>query len=259
MIEFKIHGDDMQYVEMQLDPGEAAVSEPGAMMYKTQNIEMTAIFGDGRGQSEGLVASLLGAGKRVLTGENLFTTVFTNTGPGKAHIAFAAPFPGTILPMDLASLGGTLICQKDSFLAAARGVSIGIALQRKIMTGLFGGEGFILQKLEGDGLAFIHAGGSLREFKLKPGQTVHVDTGCIAAMEQSVDYDIVQAGGIKSMIFGGEGFFFAKLTGPGRIWLQSLPFTRLSGRIMKNAVGLSRQGEGSLLGGVGRLLDGDGF
>jgi len=200
---------------------------------------------------------VLGAGKRILTGESLFNVVFTNTGAGKARLAFAAPFPGTILPMDLASLGGKLICQKDSFLASAKGVSIGIAFQKKIMTGLFGGEGFILQKLEGDGMAFVHAGGSLREFKLKSGKSVHVDTGCIVAMEPSVEYDVIKAGGIKSMLFGGEGFFFAKLTGPGRIWLQSLPFSRLSGRVMKNATGMSSQGEGSLLGGLGNLLDGD--
>jgi uncharacterized protein (TIGR00266 family) len=258
VIEYKIHGNDMQYVEVQLDPGEAMIAEAGAMMFKSVTVEMTTISGDGRGQTSSLVSSLIKTGKRVLVGESLFNTVFTNTGAGKARVAFAAPYAGTILPMDLAKLGGTLICQKDAFLAAARGVSIDIAFQKDMMAGMFGGEGFILQKLEGDGVAFVHAGGTVREIMLKPGGSFHVDTGCLAAMEPSVQYEIVKAGSIKSMIFGGEGFFLAKLTGPGRVWLQSLPFARAAERVLENASGFSRVGEGSLLGALGDLIDGDG-
>jgi uncharacterized protein (TIGR00266 family) len=255
-IDYKIHGHDMQYVEVELDPGESAVAEAGSLMYKDTTVEMTTVFGDGSGQGGGFMSKLVGAGKRLLTGESLFTTVFTHTGAGKAHVAFASPYPGTILALDLAQYGGRLICQKDAFLAAAKGVSIGIALQRRIMTGLFGGEGFIMQKLEGDGMVFVHAGGTLMQRELMPGEELHVDTGCLAALSQTVDYDVVTVGGVKSMIFGGEGVFFARLRGPGHVWLQSLPFSRLAGRIMANMVG-RRTDEGSALGPVGDLLRGN--
>jgi uncharacterized protein (TIGR00266 family) len=254
-IDYRIHGHEMQYVEVELDPGESAVAEAGSLMYKDTSIEMTTVFGDGSGQSGGFMGALLGAGKRLLTGESLFTTVFTHNGRGKARVAFAAPYPGTILALDLAKLGGKLICQKDAFLAAAKGVSIGIAFQKRIMTGLFGGEGFIMQKLEGDGHVFVHAGGTLVERELKPGEELHVDTGCLTALSQTVDYDVVTVGGVKSMIFGGEGVFFARLRGPGHVWLQSLPFSRLAGRIMANMV-TSRTDQGSVLGPIGDLIGG---
>lgn len=259
-VDYKIHGDDMQFVEVELDPGESAVAEAGAMMYMSGPIGMQTIFGDGSGQQGGgVMGMLLGAGKRLLTGESLFMTVFTNQGSGKQHVAFAAPYPGKILAMDLTQLGGTLICQKDSFLCAARGVSIGIAFQRRIGVGLFGGEGFIMQRLDGDGLCFVHAGGTLRELELQAGQTLRVDTGCIVALQPSVSYDIQLVGGVKTALFGGEGLFFATLTGPGRVWLQSLPLSRLAGRIAKAIPGVagSRREEGSILGGIGDLLDGD--
>jgi uncharacterized protein (TIGR00266 family) len=254
-IDYKIHGHEMQYVEVELDPGESAVAEAGSLMYKDTSIEMTTVFGDGSGQSGGFMGALLGAGKRLLTGESLFTTVFTHNGRGKARVAFAAPYPGTILALDLAKFGGKLICQKDAFLAAAKGVSIGIAFQKRIMTGLFGGEGFIMQKLEGDGHVFVHAGGTLVERELRAGEELHVDTGCLAALSQTVDYDVVTVGGVKSMIFGGEGVFFARLRGPRHVWLQSLPFSRLAGRIMANMVG-RRTDEGSVLGPIGDILRG---
>jgi len=255
-IDYKIHGHDMQYVEVELDPGESAVAEAGSLMYKDVDVEMTTVFGDGSGQSGGFMGKLVGAGKRLLTGESLFTTVFTHNGTGKARVAFAAPHPGTILALDLDRFGGRLICQKDSFLAAAKGVSIGLAFQRRIMTGLFGGEGFIMQKLEGDGMVFVHAGGTLLERELEAGEELHVDTGCLTALSQTVDYDVVTVGGVKSMIFGGEGVFFARLRGPGHVWLQSLPFSRLAGRIMANMVG-RRTDEGSVLGPVGDMLRGN--
>ncbi len=256
-VDYQIHGEDIQFVEIELDPGESAVAEAGAMMFKDADIGMTTIFGDGSAQEGGLFDKLVGAGKRVITGESLFTTVFTHEGLGKARVAFAAPFPGRILALKLSDFGGRLICQKDSFLAAAKGVSIGIHFQRKILTGLFGGEGFIMQKLEGDGWVFVHMGGVLVARDLAPGEVLHVDTGCLAALTDSVDYDIVQAGGIKTMLFGGEGAFFARLTGPGRVWLQSLPFSRLAGRMLAAAPqnGGNRQGEGSILGGLGDLID----
>jgi uncharacterized protein (TIGR00266 family) len=257
-IDFEIKGAEMQFVEIELDPGESCVAEAGAMMFKDAWINMETIFGDGSHaqQSGGFMGKLMGAGKRLLTGESLFTTQFTHTGQGKARVAFAAPYPGKILPMRLAEMGGTLICQKDSFLVGAKGVSIGIAFQKRIMTGLFGGEGFIMQKLEGDGWVFCHAGGSILQRDLQPGEVLHVDTGCVVAYTAGVDFDVIRAGGVKSMIFGGEGVFFAQLTGPGHVWLQSLPFSRLAGRILANAVG-SGQEEGSMLGGLGRMLDGD--
>ena len=259
-VDYTIHGDDMQFVEVELDPGESAVAEAGAMMYMTAAIGMQTIFGDGSGQqASGVMGMLLGAGRRLLTGESLFMTVFTNQGAGKQRVAFAAPYPGKILAMDLKQLGGTLICQKDSFLCAARGVSIGIAFQRRLGVGLFGGEGFIMQRLDGDGLCFVHAGGTLHDLELRAGETLRVDTGCIVAFQPSVDYDIQFVGGIKTALFGGEGLFFATLTGPGHVWLQSLPLSRLAGRIYKAIPGIggSRREEGSILGGIGDLLDGD--
>jgi len=259
-IEYKVLGTEMQFVEVELDPGESAVAEAGAMMYKDASINMETIFGDGSASSGdgGFMGKLLGAGKRVLTGESLFMTVFTHTGQGKAHVAFGAPYPGNILPVPLESVGGCLVCQKDSFLCAAKGVSIGIYLQRKILTGLFGGEGFIMQKLEGDGLVFIHAGGTVVERQLEPGEVLHVDTGCVVAFEPSVNFDIQQAGGIKTALFGGEGLFFATMQGPGKIWLQSLPFSRLAGRMLQAAPERGGgKGEGSILGSLGDFLDGD--
>ena len=261
-IDFAIQGSEMQFVEVELDPGEAAVAEAGAMMYMTQGIDMETIFGDGsQPQSKGVLDALLGAGKRLLTGESLFMTVFTNKGSGKQRVAFGAPYPGKILPMDLRAIGGTLICQKDSFLCAARGVSVGIAFQKKLGVGIFGGEGFIMEKLEGDGLCFVHAGGTMQAFDLGPGETLRVDTGCLVALQPSVNYDIQFVGKIKSAFFGGEGIFFATLTGPGRVWLQSLPFSRLAGRIYAAApqTGGWRKEEGSVLdriGGLGDLIDG---
>jgi uncharacterized protein (TIGR00266 family) len=259
-IDFKILGSEMQFVEVELDPGESAVAEAGAMMYMTSGITMETVFGDGSAQQRtGVMGALLGAGKRLITGESLFMTVFTNQGAGKQQVAFAAPYPGKILAMDLKQLGGQLICQKDSFLCAARGVSIGIAFQRKIGVGLFGGEGFIMQRLEGDGLCFVHAGGTVHALDLQPGQTLRVDTGCLVALQPNVSYDIQFVGKIKTALFGGEGLFYAVLTGPGRVWLQSLPLSRMADRIYKAApaAGGSRVGEGSLLGGLGGLLDGD--
>lgn len=257
-IDFKIFGAEMQFVEVELDPGESAVAEAGAMMYKDAGIEMNTIFGDGSGQEGGFMNRLLGAGKRMLTGESLFMTVFTHQGSGKAHVAFGAPFPGNIIPVSLADVGGTLVCQKDSFLCAAKGVAVGIYLQRKILTGLFGGEGFIMQKLDGDGMVFMHAGGTVVERVLRAGEILHVDTGCVAAFEPAVQFEIQQAGGIKTSLFGGEGLFFARLQGPGRIWLQSLPFSRLAGRMLQAAPQRGgSKGEGSILGGLGGLINGD--
>ncbi len=259
-IDFKIFGEELQFVEVELDPGESAVAEAGAMMYMSSGIEMNTVFGDGSASSAsaGVMGKLLGAGKRLVTGESLFMTVFTNTGAGKQHVAFAAPYAGRIVPMDLASLGGALVCQKDAFLCAARGVSIGIAFQRKIGVGLFGGEGFIMEKLEGDGLCFVHAGGTIHSFDLTPGQTLRVDTGCIVALQPSVNYDIQFVGKIKSALFGGEGLFYATLTGPGKVWLQSLPLSRLADRIYKAmpSVAGGRKEEGSIFG-LSNILSGD--
>jgi uncharacterized protein (TIGR00266 family) len=256
-IDYEIKGEDIQFVEIELDPGESVVSEAGAMMFKSPTVDMEAVFGDGSKKNQGFMGALAGAGKRLLTGESLFMTVFTHNGQDKARVAFAAPFPGTIIPVHLPDVGGKLICQKDSFLAAAKGVSVGIALQKRIMTGLFGGEGFIMQSLEGDGWCFVHAGGTLTEKTLAPGEELHVDTGCVVAYTQEVDMEIVKAGNIKSMIFGGEGVFFAKLKGPGRVWIQSMPFSRLAGRILANVpVTGSGQGESSALGPLGSILRG---
>jgi uncharacterized protein (TIGR00266 family) len=249
-IDYKICGSEMQFVEIELDPGESAVAEAGAMMYKSQHIHMESIFGDGSSASAGggFMDKLVGAGKRLLTGESLFTTVFTHTGQGKAHVAFAAPFPGNIIPLTLSNIGGCIICQKDSFLCAAKGVSIGIYLQRKILTGLFGGEGFIMQKLEGDGMVFMHAGGTIVERELGAGEVLHVDTGCIVGIQPGVQFDIQQAGNIKTALFGGEGLFLAMLQGPGKVWLQSLPFSRLAGRMLMAQT--RQQEQGSVLGGL---------
>jgi len=253
VVDYEIKGSEMQFVEVELDPGEAAVGEAGSMMFMDASITMDTVFGDGSGGGGGgLFGKLLSAGKRLVTGESLFTTVYTNQGGSKQRVAFAAPYPGKILPMDLSKLGGTLICQKDAFLCAARGVSLGIALQQKLSTGFFGGEGFIMQKLEGNGLAFVHAGGTVVRRELQPGQTLLVDTGCVVAYTPSVAFEIQYVGKIKTALFGGEGLFFAKLTGPGTIWLQSLPFSRLASRVFAAAPqrGGSRE-EGSVLGGFG--------
>jgi uncharacterized protein (TIGR00266 family) len=255
-IDFKIYGNEMQFVEVFLDPGESAVGEAGAMMYMTAGVQMETIFGDGSSQSQqgGLMGALLGAGKRLLTGESLFMTVFTNGGGrGVERVAFAAPYAGKILPMDLSKLGGELICQKDSYLCAAKGVSIGIAFQKKLGVGLFGGEGFIMQRLQGDGLVFAHAGGTVQAYDLGAGETLRVDTGCLVALQPSVNYDVQFVGGVKTALFGGEGLFFATLTGPGKVWLQSLPLSRLADRIYKAIPGIGKGGkeEGSVLGNIG--------
>lgn len=258
VIDYEIFGEEMQYVEVTLDPGEMVIAEAGAMMYMTSGIEMEAVLGDPSVQHGGFLGKIMSAGKRVLTGESLFMTTFYNGGAGREQVAFASPYPGQILPMHLDELGGELICQKESFLCAARGVQIGIAFQKKIGVGLFGGEGFIMQRLTGDGISLVHAGGTLMKRNLAAGETLKVDTGCIVALMPSVSYDVQFVGGIKNTLFGGEGLFFANLTGPGDIWLQSLPFSRLAGRVLANAPERGgSKGEGSLLGGIGNLLDGD--
>ena len=259
VVDYEIKGSEMQFVEVELDPGEAAVGEAGSMMYMDAGIGMDTVFGDGSASQGGFLGKLMGAGKRLITGESLFTTVYTNQGSTKLRVAFAAPYPGKILPMDLRQFGGMLICQKDSFLCAAKGVSLGIYLQQKMSVGFFGGEGFIMQKLEGDGLAFVHAGGTVLKRDLQPGQTLLIDTGCVVAFTQTVNFEIQYVGKVKTALFGGEGLFFAKVTGPGTVWLQSLPFSRLASRVFAAAPqrGGSRE-EGSLLGGLvgGGLLGG---
>jgi uncharacterized protein (TIGR00266 family) len=252
-IDYRILGEELQAVEIELDPNETVVAEAGNFMMMDDGIRMDTIFGDGSQQQSGLMDKLFSAGKRLLVGESLFMTAFTNTGNGKKRINFASPYPGKIIPMDLSKLNGKIICQKDAFLCAAKGVSIGIEFQKKLGTGLFGGEGFIMEKLEGDGMAFVHSGGMIIEKELKPGELIKVDTGCIVAFEQSVNYDIQFIGGIRNKIFGGEGFFFATLRGPGRVWIQSLPVSRLAGRLMAYSRGGKE--EGSILGG---LFMGDG-
>src|SRR5437763_1918794 len=258
-VDYQVYGDDMQFVEIELDPQEAAVAEAGGMMYMEDDIEMQTVFGDGSQQTGGFMGSLLGAGKRLLTGESLFMTVFLNTGAGKRRVAFGAPYPGKIIPVHLAEVGGELIAQKDSFLCAAKGVSVGIAFNKKIGAGFFGGEGFIMERLQGDGWAFIHAGGTIYQRDLGPGELLRVDTGCIVAFQPQVDFDVQYIGKIKSALFGGEGLFFATLRGAGRIWLQSLPFSRMANRIIAAApkAGGSAREEGSILGGLGRLMGGD--
>lgn len=259
-IDFEIKGQELQFVEIELDPGESAVAEAGAMVWKDAAVDMTTVFGDGRGAEGGFMGKLLGAGKRLVTGESLFTTVFTHTGRGKARVAFGAPVPGSIVPLKLDQVGGRLICQKDAFLCAAKGVQLGIHFQQRIMTGLFGGEGFIMQRLDGDGWVFVQMGGTVIERDLAAGEELHVDTGCVAAFTAGVEFDLVRAGNVKTMMFGGEGVFFARLRGPGKVWIQSLPFARLAGRVIATASpigGGQNRGEGSVLGALGNLIDGD--
>ena len=255
-IDYKIYGEELQFVEIELDPNETAIAESGAFMMMDQGIEMETIFGDGsQQQSSGFLGKLMSAGKRLITGESLFMTAFTNTGQGKKRVSFASPYTGKIIKFDLSQYGGKIIAQKDAFLCSAKGVSIGIEFQRRLGTGIFGGEGFIMQKLEGDGLAFAHAGGFVVEKELKAGEILKVDTGCVVAYTANIDFDIEMVRGIKNFMFGGEGLFFAKLTGPGHVWLQSLPISRLAGRIMQYGT-YKRKEEGSVLGGLGNLFDG---
>ncbi|HET9821404.1 MAG TPA: TIGR00266 family protein, partial [Burkholderiaceae bacterium] len=253
VVDYEIKGSEMQFVEVELDPGEAAIGEAGSMMFMDAGIGMDTVFGDGSAQQGGFFGKLMGAGKRLITGESLFTTVYTNNAAAKQRVAFAAPYPGKIMAIDLRQVGGMLICQKDAFLCAARGVSLGIYLQQKLGVGFFGGEGFIMQKLEGDGLAFVHAGGTVLKRELQPGQTLCIDTGCVVAMTAGVNFEIQYVGKIKTALFGGEGLFFAKVTGPGTVWLQSLPFSRLASRVFAAAPQTGRGGrdEGSVLGGFG--------
>jgi uncharacterized protein (TIGR00266 family) len=258
-IDYKIYGEELQFVEIELDPNETAIAESGAFMMMDDNIVMQSIFGDGsQQQGGGLLNKLFSAGKRILVGESLFMTAFTNTGAGKRRVSFAAPYTGKVIPLDLQQLGGTIIAQKDAFLCAAKGVSIGIAFQRRLGTGIFGGEGFIMEKLEGDGMAFVHAGGYVVEKTLQPGELLRVDTGCVVAYTGNVDFDIELVRGVRNWVFGGEGLFFAVLRGPGKVWLQSLPISRLASKIISYGVGRRRE-EGSVLGGLGNLLDGDGL
>lgn len=255
-IDYKIYGEELQFVEIELDPSETAVAESGAMMMMEDGIQMQTIFGDGSSQQTGgFLGKLMSAGKRILTGESLFMTAFTNIGQGKKRVSFAAPYAGKIISLDLQMLGGTIIAQKDAFLCAAKGVSVGIHLQRRLGTGIFGGEGFIMQKLEGDGMAFMHAGGYVLEKVLVPGEVLKVDTGCVVAYTPSIDFDIEFVRGVKNWMFGGEGLFFARLQGPGKVWIQSLPISRLAGRIVEYGT-YKRKEEGSILGGLGNLLDG---
>ncbi|MFN9801597.1 MAG: TIGR00266 family protein [Bacteroidota bacterium] len=256
-IDSRIFGEEMQCVEIELDPQETVIAESGAFMYMDDGISMQTVFGDGSESGGGFLGKLMGAGKRLLTGERLFMTTFTHTAGGKARVAFASPYPGKIIPLDLQQLGGKVVCQKDAFLCAAKGVSVGIQFQRRLGTGLFGGEGFIMQKLEGDGLAFCHAGGHIIERELRPGESLRIDTGCVVAYTKDIDFDVQFVGGIRNTIFGGEGVFFAVLRGPGKVWLQTLPISRLASRILQYSTG-NRKEEGSILGGLGNLLDGDG-
>jgi uncharacterized protein (TIGR00266 family) len=258
-IDYKIHGTEMQYVDITLDPGEMVIGEPGMMMYMTNGIKMDTVLGDPSQQNQGVMGKLLSAGKRALTGESLFVTTFTCVSGSREDVAFAAPYPGKLEAMHLDQLGGDLIVQRDSFVCAARGTTINIAFQRKLGVGLFGGEGFIMQRLHGDGIAIVHAGGNLMQRDLAPGESLRVDTGCIVALQPSVNYDIQLVGGIKNTLFGGEGLFFATLTGPGKIWLQSLPFSRLAGRIASTAGTKAGGGrdEGSVLGAIGGMLSGE--
>lgn len=258
-IDYRIFGEEMQYVEVELDPEESAIAESGSFMMMDDGIQMQTIFGDGsqRQNSGGLFDKLLGAGKRLLVGESLFMTAFTNVSQNKKKVSFASPYPGKIIPLDLSVLGGKVICQKDAFLCAAKGVSIGIDFQRRLGTGIFGGEGFIMEKLEGDGMAFVHAGGHVFKRELAQGETIKIDTGCLVALTQHVDYDIQFIGGIRNTIFGGEGLFFATLRGPGAVWIQTLPISRLASRILSYGTS-HRKEEGSILGGLGNMLDGDG-
>lgn len=257
-IDYKIFGEEMQFVEVELDPNESAIAESGAFMMMDDGIQMQTIFGDGsQQQGGGIFGKLLSAGKRLLVGESLFMTAFTNVGHGKRKVSFAAPYSGKIIPMDLMRLGGRIVAQKDSFLCAAKGVSIGIEFQRRLGTGIFGGEGFIMERIEGDGMAFLHAGGYVVERELQPGELLKVDTGCVVAYTGAIDFDVEFVRGIRNWVFGGEGLFFAVLRGPGRVWLQSLPISRLASRILSYGT-FNRKEEGSILGGLGNMLDGDG-
>jgi uncharacterized protein (TIGR00266 family) len=253
-IDYKLFGEEMQCVEVELDPQEQVIAEPGSFMMMNDNIKMETVFGDEK--AKGIMGKLFSAGKRMLTGENLFMTIYTNTGSDKRRVTFAAPYAGKIIPLDLSKLGEKVICQKDSFLCAAKGVEVGIEFQKKLGTGLFGGEGFIMQKLEGDGMAFVHSGGHVIEKELQAGELLKVDTGCIVAFLSTVNYDIQFVGGVKNTLFGGEGMFYATLRGPGKVWIQTLPISRLAGRILAYGHG-GRKEEGSILGGLGNLLDGD--
>jgi uncharacterized protein (TIGR00266 family) len=255
-IDYKLYGEEMQCVEIELDPQEAVIAEPGSFMMMTDGIQMQTLFGDGNQTS--FMGKLFSAGKRLLTGENLFMTVYTNVSGQKRQVTFAAPYTGKIIPMDLSHLGGKIVCQKDSFLCAAKGVAVGIEFQKKLGTGLFGGEGFIMQKLEGDGMAFVHSGGHVIEKHLMPGELLKVDTGCIVAFTSDIDYDIQFVGGVKNTLFGGEGMFYATFRGPGKVWIQTLPISRLAGRILSYGSS-GRKEEGSILGGLGNILDGDGL
>ena len=255
-IDYKIYGEELQFVEIELDPNETAIAESGSFMMMENDIAMQTIFGDGsQQQSGGFLGKILSAGKRLLTGESLFMTAFTNVGNGKKKVSFGAPYTGKIIPLDLQMLNGKIIAQKDAFLCAAKGVSIGIEFQRRLGTGIFGGEGFIMQKLEGDGMCFVHAGGYVVEKELGPGETLKIDTGCVVAYTAGIDFDIEFIKGVKNWMFGGEGLFFAILRGPGKVWIQSLPISRLAGRIMQYGT-INRKEEGSILGGIGNLLDG---
>ena len=257
-IDFRIYGEEMQYVEIELDPQEGVIAEAGTLMMMDDGIQMQTLFGDGSAKDSGFFGKILGAGKRILTGESLFMTAFYNTISGKRNVSFASPYPGKIVPIDLTEYRGKFICQKDAFLCAAKGVSVGIEFSKRLGRGLFGGEGFIMQKLEGDGMAFVHAGGTMAKKVLQSGETLKVDTGCIVGFTRDVDYDIEFVGGIKNTIFGGEGLFFARLQGPGTVYIQSLPFSRLAGRILASVPrGGKDKGEGSVLGGLGDLLGGD--
>ncbi|MFT5595874.1 MAG: hypothetical protein ACJAQ4_001387 [Cryomorphaceae bacterium] len=258
-VDYKIIGEELQCVQVELDSQEAVVAEAGSLMFMDDTIEMRTIFGDGSNQDQGIFNKFLSAGKRVLTGESLFLTSYTNQGFGKRHVTFAAPYPGKVIPFDLTRFQGKIICQKEAFLCAAKGVSVGIEFQKRIGVGLFGGEGFIMQKLEGDGMAFVHAGGTIIERDLSATDVLRVDTGCLAAFTQTVDYNIEMVKGIRNAFFGGEGLFLATLRGPGKVWIQSMPFSRLADKIISAApkMGGKRKGEGSILGGLGGLLDGD--
>lgn len=260
-IDYKLYGDDLQFVEIELDPGESVIAEAGAMMYMDGHVEMETIFGDGARQTDGLMGKLMGAGKRMITGESLFMTQFTNAGRDKKRVSFAAPYPGKIIPLDLNAYRGRIICQKDAYLCSAKGISIDIAFQKRIGVGFFGGEGFIMQKLEGDGMAFLHAGGTIVQKELSEGEVLKLDTGCLVALTSSVHYDIEMVKGIKSAFFGGEGLFLATLEGPGTVWLQSLPLARMADKILANARSVTGKGTGEgsaldLLGGLGNFLDG---
>lgn len=258
-IDYTIYGEEMQYVEIELDPQEGVIAEAGSFMMMEDGIKMDTIFGDGSQKDQGFMGKIFGAGKRLLTGESLFMTAFYNIVSGKKKVSFASPYPGKIIPIDLTAFAGKFVCQKDAFLCAAKGVSVGIEFSRKLGRGLFGGEGFIMQKLEGDGMAFVHAGGTMAKKELLPGEKLKIDTGCIIGFTKDINYDIEFVGGIKNTIFGGEGLFFANLTGPGTVFIQSLPFSRLANRVLAlaPAAGGKQRGEGSILGGLGNILDGD--